>query len=221
MDNTQLNLREPEQVNWENYNTSGSNYQAPPDVLDEGGRTITFYGVVEGAEERANQYAVDAEGNGYLNFLLDPVRITSDLGSGYVIRFTEASVKPFEKAGKPIAGNPNKLANFLRAAGTQAKPQTNDQYRASVKQVIDQKRKFGFTLDWVARGRETGEKISGYTNFPLDPATGKRKAILKKGDIYTVSNRAGEIIETKTVEAEVLFANATLKYFQDPNRGTK
>jgi hypothetical protein len=221
MSDTQLKLREPEQVNWDSYNTSGSNYQAPPDAVGVDGKPIVYEGVVQGFSEKENQFAVDAEGNSYLNLQLDPIVIAGPVAEGYTIRFTEASVKPFEKNGKPIAGNPNKLANVLRSAGAQARPQTNDQYKASVKQLVDTKRKIRFTVDWEARNKETGEKISGYTNFPPDPANpGKRLAVLKKGQPYTVTLKDGST-EDRIVQANVLFANAKVKWFQDPNRGGK
>jgi hypothetical protein len=119
-----------------------------------------------------------------------------------------------------VPGNPNKLANFLRACGTQAKPQTNDQYRASIKAVLG--KRFGFTVDWQAYNKDTGEKIKGFLSFPEDPERpGERKAILKQGDQYTLRDYKGNLLEVKTVQSEVLFANAVLRFFQDPTRGTK
>lgn len=213
-DISQTNLREPNQTDWDNYN-SGSKYIAPPPALGADGRPITYYGIAEKAEEKANQYAVDSEGNAYLNFQLDPVKIVRSGGhDGYVLRFTEASVKPFEKGGAPIKGNPNKLANFLRAAGLQARPQTNNEYRASVRAAIG--KPFGFTIDWVAKNKETGEEVKGYSNFPDDPERpGMKKSILKAGDVVTERDAKGNVTGTRTITSEVLFANARLRFFQD------
>lgn len=218
-DSAQLALREPAQCDWLNYNAGGSTYSAPPQA-QVNGQNVIFYGVTTTAEERINQYAVDAEGNPYLNFLLDNVKLVNGPADGYLIRFTEASTKPFEKNGKIVVGNPNKLANYLRACGTQAKPQTNDQYRAAVKACLG--KRFPFVADWEARNSDTGEKVKGFLSFPDDPERpGQKKAILKAGDVYTVRDFKGNITETKTVTSEVLFANLKLRFFVDPTRGAK
>jgi hypothetical protein len=216
----QIGLREPEQVDWANYNAGGSTFQAPPPALGPDGKPIVYYGSVDEATETSPD-------QGYLNYLLDPIKITkSGTHDGYTIRFTRASVRPFTKgkdeAGNPIPmkGNPNTLANFLRACQSQGKPQTNEQFRATVKAC--NKKIFPFTIDWEAYNKDTQEVIRGYKNFPDDPdRPGQKKAILKKGDTYTVSDRQGNVVEVKTVESDVLFANARLKYFQDPSRGQK
>jgi hypothetical protein len=81
---------------------------------------------------------------------------------------------------------------------------------------------FSFTVQWEAYNKDTGERVRGMINFPDDPdRPGQKKSILKKGDIYTVRDKAGNIIETKQVESDVLFANARLRYFQDPSKGAK
>lgn len=204
-DVAQQNLKEPEQVDWDNYN-SGSKYQAPPPALGADGKPITYYGkVVEAAESQAD--------NEYLNFQIDLKIVNSGSADGIKIR-TWASAKPFEKNGEPVKGNPNKLANYLRSCGLQAKPQTNAEYRASVKSVAS--KVFPFTIDWEAKNGETGEKVKGFLNFPEDPdRPGQRKSILRKGDIYTERDFKGNITGTGTVQSEVLFANARLRYFQD------
>jgi hypothetical protein len=161
---------------------------------------------------------------GYLNFILDPVKVVGpESAKGYEVRFVYTSTRPFTKKGAdgvevPVKGNPNKLAQYLRATGLAAKPQTNSEYIASVKAA--KSKQFGFTADWEASNRDTGERIRGYNNFP-DDGQGGKKAILHAGDTYTVSDRKGNIIETKTVIADVLFANLRLSYFQDPQRVSK
>lgn len=202
----QQNLKEPEQVDWNNYN-SGSTYQPPPPALGADGKAITYYGVAE-------VQAADPD-DGYLNFLLEPIKIVkSGSADGQLIRFTRASTKPFQKNGTPIKGNPNKLANFLRSCGLQAKPQTNSEYVASVKATAG--KTFPFTIDWEAYNKDTGERVKGFLNFPEDPdRPGQRKSILKAGDVVTERDSKGNITGTKTVQSEVLFANARLRYFQD------
>lgn len=217
----QMNLKEPEPVNWEEYN-SGSRFQAPPPALGPDGKPITYYGVVADAKE-------DTPDEGYLNYILDPIKIVqAGTDNGYTLRFTRASVKPFTKKGpdgEPIAikGNPNKLANLLRAAGLAVKPQTNADYRAAVKAVVAAKKPVMFTIDWEAYNKDTGERVKGYLAFPDDPQRpGQKKAVLKAGDVINEVDSKGNIIGTKTVTSEVLFANARLRYFQDatPKRKT-
>lgn len=212
-DTAQMNLREPEQVDWDNYN-SGSKFAPPPPALDANGKPIVYYGVVGEAKE-------DEPDRGFLSFLLDPIKIvrSGNGADGYSIRFTRASVRPFTKkdaSGEevPVKGNPNKLANFLRAVGLQVKPQTNSDYRAAVKAASG--RTFPFTIDWEAYNKDTGERVKGYLSFPEDPERpGQRKAILKAGDVVTERDNKGVITGTRTVQSEVLFANARLRYFQD------
>lgn len=213
-DIAQTNFREPERTDWDNYN-AGSKFVPPPPALGADGKAIVYYGVAEKFEQRANQYAVDAEGNPYLNFLIDPVKVVrSGAHDGYTIRFTEASVKPFEKNGAPIKGNPNKLANYLRACGMQAKPQSNSEYIASVQATKG--RPFGFTVEWEAYNKDTGERIKGFKCFPDDPERpGQKKAILRAGDTILKLDEKGNVIGTDTVKSEILFANARIRYFVD------
>lgn len=212
------NLKEPDQIDWSNYNPGGK-YQAPPPALDASGKSIVYYG-------QAPQFKMGSDGKllgeeetdeGYLQVIIDPVKIVkSGSADNYEVRFARANTKQFvTKAGKVI--NANGLGNFLRAAGVTAKPQKNNEYRSAV--VMTSGKVFPFTVDWFAKDKETGERVQGYSNFPVDPERpGQRKSILKAGDTYTVSDKQGNITETKTVKAEVLFANAQLRYFVDPNR---
>ncbi len=211
-DIAQVNLREPEQTDWDLL-ASGSSYVAPPPPLDANGAPIIYYGVTEASETDPDA--------GYLNFLLDPIKLVR-AGSydGYILRFTRASTKPFMKNDQPIKGNPNKLANFLRATGLQARPQTNADYRAAV--AATKGRPFPFVGDWEAYNKDTRESIKGYLSFPLDPERpGQRKTILKAGDLYQEVDNKGNILGSKRVESEVLFANFRLKFFKDPTRGAK
>ena len=211
-DIAQQGLREPEQTDWDSA-YSGSKYQAPPPAVGPDGRSIVYYGTVDSVK------ASDPD-DGYLNYEIDLKIVRSGSHDGSRIR-TWASTRPFmrrdKQTGELVAqrGNPNKLGSFLRAAGLQAKPQTNDQYAASVRSVNG--KAIPFTIDWVAKNKETGEVVRGFLNFPEDPERpGQRKSILKAGDVVTERDREGNITGTKTIASEVLFANAQLRYFQDP-----
>lgn len=220
-DIAQVKLAEPAQVDWDNYG-KGSSYIAPPPALDGSGKYIPYFAIVEKATEKASEYAKDEAGEYLLNYALDPFKIVSPEAAGYLLKFVEVSTKPFTKAGAdgkrvPIKGNPNSLANYLRACGATVRPQTNDQYRTAVKQAVG--RRFLFVGDWEARNRDTGEVIKGFLNFPDDPERpGQKKAILKAGDFYQVRDANGSVTDTRKVEAEVMFANFKFKFFQDPSR---
>jgi hypothetical protein len=218
-DLAQTKLAEPKQMNWDSWESGASKWQAPPPALDLSLKPIVYYGIAQTAIERVSDFALNENGEPYLNFALEPVIITQGDYKGYTIRFVEASVKPFEKNGKPV--NAHKLGNYLRACGLTAKPQTNDEYRAAVRMA--QPKQFAFTLDWEASSKDTGEKIKGYLAFPDDPERpGQRKAILHAGDFYQVIGTdykpTGALAQVK---ADVLFANARLRFFRDPAKGVK
>ena len=210
-DTAQLNLREPEQVDWNNV-SGASTYVPPPQVIGPDGKRVIFTGLVKGIEERVNPYAVDEDGRAFINFQIDPIELV-DAGryTGLTIRFAEASAKPFLK------GKSNRLALFVASAGSQGKPQTNEQYRQVVKQLVGKRTRF--TGDWEAYSKETGEKVKGYLSFPDDPdRPGEKKAILKKGDVITLRDYQGNVTGEHIVQAEVLFANLKVKNFIDPTR---
>lgn len=205
-DINQTNLKEPERTDWDTA-YSGSKYSAPPPALGQDGKPIVYYGKVSEAKQ--------VEGDeGYLNYQLDLAFTNGVEGR---LRCW-ASARPFMRRNaegtlEPVKGNPNKLGSFLRAAGLQTKPQSNAEYQASVKAVNG--RAIPFTIDWEAKDRVTGEVVKGYLAFPVDPTTGNRKSILKKGDTVNDLDAKGNVIGTREVQADVLFANPRLKYFQD------
>jgi hypothetical protein len=208
-----LNLKQPTKTDWDNYNP-GSKFMAPPPALGVDGKPVLYYGQVP----KTFEFGADDEGN--LNALIDPiVLVKGGQGvDGYTIRFTRVSVKPFKKGDKPI--NAHSMGNYLRSAQVQAKPQTNEEYAAAVRATAG--RVIPVTIDWVARNKDTGEEVKGFLNFPEDPERpGQRKAILKAGDTYTVRDNKGNILETRTVTSEVLFANAKVRYYVDPSRAAK
>lgn len=212
-DIAQTGLREPEQLDWDSL-AKGSSYTPPPPALDASGKPIVYYGMTEVGESAPTK-------DGFLQVLLDPIKIVkSGPADGYTIRFTRVSTQPFQKNGQPMKGNPNSFANFLRACQVAAKPQTNSDYLAAAK--VTKGKTFPFTINWEAYNKETGESIKGYQNFPDDPdRPGQKKSILKAGDVITERDAKGNVIGTKTVQSEVLFANARLRFFQDPSRSQK
>jgi len=216
-DMAQQNLTEPAQVDWANYGKSG--YQPPPPALDANGKPIVYQGkAVVSQDEEPDTFGDD--GGVYLQFKLDPLTIIGPTNAGYEIKFTRASVRPYTVLGAdgkrvPKKGNPNKLADYLKAAGATAKPQLNSEYIAAVNLV--KSKPFSFVVDWEARNSDTGEKIKGYNAFPDDPQRpGQKKSILKAGDLINVLDSKGNPTGQVTpVKSEVLFANARLRFFRD------
>lgn len=202
-----LNLKEPQKTDWDNFNPQ-SKFQAPPPAIGPDGRFIVYMG------QAPTSFAPGSTPEGLLSVRIDPITIVKSGNpdiDGYVLRFTDASLTPFKgKDGQPT--NTHKLGTYLRACGIVAKPQTNAEYMAAVKQTAG--KVFPFVLDWKARNKDTGEEVVGYKNFPDDPdRPGQKKAILKAGDTYLDSQGM-----TQTVKSEVMFANARLRYYRDPNR---
>lgn len=212
-DIAQTNLKEPEKTDWDSA-YSGSKYSAPPPALGQDGKPIVYHGKVIEAK------MTDPD-EGYLNYQID---LAFTNGAEGRVR-SWASTRPFQRKNRetgdlePMKGNPNKLGSFLRAAGLQNKPQSNAEYVASVKAING--RPIPFTIDWEAKNRESGETVKGYLAFPIDPTTGNRKSVLKKGDTVNEIDTQGNVIGTRTITSEVLFANPRLKYFQDPSRTTR
>lgn len=205
MDTAGLGLKEPSQIDWDNYNPGGK-YQAPPPAVGADGKNIVYTG------QLPTTITQEQDRDGYRQYVLDPIKLVKNGNGadGVTIRFTRASVKPFEKDGKVQNASP--AGNVLRSAGVAAKPQKTAEYDAAMNAAKG--RVVQFTIDWEARDKDTGETVRGYMNFPEDPdRPGQRKAILHAGDEY--KDKEGV---TQTVKAEVLFANARVRYFVDARK---
>lgn len=218
-----MNLREPEQLDWENYQSGGGKYQRPPAVLDAQGNPIVYFGQTPSNFNYEGFLGVTNEqdgGPGYRTFLIDPIRIVNsgEGADGYELRFTRVSTKKFvnRKTGQPT--DASSVGNYLRACGVLAKPQKNAEYEAAVRSTAN--RKIPLTIDWFAKSKDTGEVLRGYNAFPDDPERpGQRLAILKQGEMYHVLDekyqRTGQMLP---VQSEVLFANAQVRYFRDQRK---
>lgn len=209
-DISQTSLREPEPADWDSFGKS--TYQPPPPAMGPDGKPIVYMGAIDTLTE------TDPD-EGYLNYQIDAKIVRSGAPTdGTKVRIW-ASTRPFTKLGPsgervPIAGNPNKLGNLLRAVGVSAKPQRNAEYVAALKAIGS--KPFPFTLDWVAKNRETGEVVKGYLNFPDDPdRPGMKKTVLKAGDVVTERDARGLVTGTRTIQSDVMFANVQFRYFQD------
>lgn len=102
---------------------------------------------------------------GYLSVLVDPIEILGN--GGHTVRFTYLSAKKYKNR------EASQVTDFLRSCGIAARPKTNEEVKAAVKQASG--RTFQFGLDWEARNKTTGEKVKGKANFPQDPADPNKK----------------------------------------------
>lgn len=199
-----MNLKEPEQMDWENFNPTSSKFQAPPPSIGADGKPIVYQ--VQLPNDMGSPTRKGATQEGYRKFECGPLTVvkTGNGSDGYQIKYYTVSVTKFKdkKTGEPI--NVSSAGKLIRAAGIPAKPQTNAEYEAAMAKTAG--RVVPVTIEWVAKGKDTGEEIIGEQNFPIDPTTGRRKAILKAGDVLPSG---------QTVKAEVIFANARVKYVQD------
>ena len=227
MNTAGIGLKEPSVIDWDNYNP-GSKYQRPPEAKGVDGKALVYTGqlpgtIFQGGKNTASEEDVDRDG--YRSYLLDPIKLVKNGGTvdGYVIRFTRASIKNFEKNG--VVQNASPVGNLLKSAGVTAKPQKTAEYDQAMLAVRG--RVVTFTLDWSAKNKDTGEEIWGYENFPDDPENpGRKKAILrgehtdeKTGAVIPADTYRNKEGQTVPVKSEVLFANARVRYFVDGNRG--
>ncbi len=211
VDLSQLDLNAPEKMDWDNYH-EGSNYRRPPTPIGNDGKPVVFNLKVP------NEITFGATQNKDLTIEIGVGRDNPGLtivksgngADGYEVRNMRASIKKWvnKKTGQPM--NVSQAGNFLRSAGVQAKPQTPQEYATAA--MATRGKVVRATLDWSAYDKTTGEEIEGYANFPDDPERpGEKKAIVNRGDIYTDKNGI-----TRTAQAEVMFANARVRFFQTP-----
>jgi hypothetical protein len=206
-----LTLREPDQIDWDNYNPGGK-FVAPPPAVGADGKPIVYYGQLP-STLGPDAFAVTKDG--YRQYVLDPITLVKGGAfDGYRFRFTRVSTKPFIDGKTQKPKNANGAGNLLRSVGLTAKPQKNAEYDAAIKLTAG--KVAAFTIDWRAKNKDTGEEVRGYENFPDDPTRpGQKKAILRAADGDTYRDASGAQVP---VTSEVLFANAEVRWFQTPKK---
>lgn len=149
-DISQLALNEPDQLDWDGYQTAGVGKPIPP--------AGTYTGV---APEKFEYQAKD----GKLVAIIDPIKIVGPSNSGYELRFTRVSTKKYSNRNASPAGD------YLKSQGVLSRPGTNQDYVDAIEATAN--RPFQFDLDWEAYDKEDGWQLSGMENFP-DNGTGGR-----------------------------------------------
>ena len=199
-DIAQTGLKEPDQVDWDK--VGGSKYVAPPPAKSADGRFIVYTGQLPNKID-----TTETDDDGYRQYVLDPITLVKNGQGvdGVTIRFARVGLKPWKN------GN-NGTALLIKATGVASKPQSTADYDKAIGVVRG--KVAPLTIDWQARDKNTGETVRGYDNFPEDPQRpGFKKAILKQGDTYKDENGVEQ-----TVKADVLFANAQLRFFEAGGR---
>lgn len=102
---------------------------------------------------------------GFLSAQIDPT-ILGPSNEGYQIRYVKLSAKPFKRGAATVS----QLGDFLRAAGSQARPRTPQEQADAVEQLA------GATLqvdvDWEAYDKDTKWSLKGMEKFPKLPSGG-------------------------------------------------
>ena len=107
-DITQLNLAEPDQIEWDDYEPGGEGTPPIPD-----GKYVLQAPV---------SFAFDATAERRLRVTLDPVVVVGPTHTGSKIRWIRLSTKRYaNRNGSPVG-------DYLRACGVMASPITNEQY---------------------------------------------------------------------------------------------
>ena len=102
---------------------------------------------------------------GFLSAQIDP-RIVGPTNEGYEIRYVKVSAKPFKRGAVTVS----QLGDFLRAAGSTARPRTPQEQADAVEQTAGAT--LTIDLDWEAYHKETKWSLKGMEKFPKLPGGG-------------------------------------------------
>jgi len=153
-DITNLNLREPDPIDWDNYDTG----ERKPIFLPP--KAQYLFQVAEAPIAAATQ-------EGYLKMQFPSLKIVKpgDPADGYDVKFTNVSAKKWAKR----EGSP--LGDFLKSHGISGQ-RTNAEYIDACYATVGRASEAG--ADWRAYCKECGKEIKGMENFPVQ-ADGSRQ----------------------------------------------
>jgi hypothetical protein len=154
-DISQLNLKEPDPVDWADYAPASSGPQAPPPA--------GTYTVVA-----PDKFSYGANAEGRLVVTVDPLKIVGPTNVDKVVRFTRVSSKKYSNR------NASPVGDYLRAHGIQLQGNPSNQDIAdAVEQTAG--RPFTIDLDWEGYDKEAGETVyRTMDEFPDDGKGGKQ-----------------------------------------------
>lgn len=150
------NLQSGDPLDWDGY-TDAKEVAPPP----RKGRYVV---------QAPQSFTFGATKQGYLSAQVDPIIVApaspqaSVDASGYQIRFSRVSAKPFKRGETTVS----QLGDYLRATGSTARPLTPQEQADAVEQTAG--RSFQVDLDWEAYDQDGPFNLKGMENFPLDAA---------------------------------------------------
>jgi hypothetical protein len=143
VDISQLNLSEPDPIEWDDYKDAGT-FEPPPNK----GRYVAASGGIK----------VGATKAGKLSFDISPVTIIGPTSAGYELRYVNQSVTRYKNR------NGSQVGDFLRACAVVGQPKTNQDYIDLMQNTVG--RPFTFEGDWEAYCKEDDLTIKGQEKFP-------------------------------------------------------
>lgn len=195
-DISQLELDEPQQIDWTDVDT-GSDYHVPPVPVEADGKTRVVFTI--GPLPRPK---FKADRNKKLMAVFEGVQVQ---GSDHKIGFYNVSTTLFPNRDKTGTRNVSAAAILFLACGVRIDPQNNDEYQAAF--LACEGRTFQAKGDWRAHSTATDETIAGYQNFPVDPKDPTRRlAVVPAGSVYKDKNGM-----EKVLRAEVVFAGLDIR----------
>lgn len=148
-DVAQLNLVEPDQIDFDKYEDGGGKSYGPPAE----GRYFAKVPLIPVSDDPA---VFQSTREGYLKIKVDPLAV---VGTEYNVRFTTLSAKKYSNR------EGNQILDFIHACGLDLRPKTNEEYKQAVRLCSGKTAQFG--LIWEAYNKDTEETTKGAKNFPV------------------------------------------------------
>ena len=142
------NLQSAEPLDWDQYADAKEASPPPPK-----GRYVV---------RAPSQFTFGSTAAGFLSAQIDPT-VAGPSNEGYTFRFTKVSAKPFKRGAVTVS----QLGDYLRAAGSQARPRTPQEQADAVEATAGAT--FQVDADWEAYDKETKWSLKGMEKFPKLP----------------------------------------------------
>jgi len=192
-----LNLREPDTFDWDEYEPSAGVYVLPPAGIY---RLLPIELPVVGATQQDH----------YLQFELGPLAVMADgrPWDGFKINYQRVNVKPWPKRRS------HGVADYLTSHGYQGRPQSNDDYIAAVQSLVNHP--CVGVIDHKVYCKSCGYTLKGQDKLPKDEsgATVTRMVCPNGCRETRVNEQTGEATE----QAKMLFVNVEVRAFVPPER---
>lgn len=112
-----------------------------------------------------DKFTFDATAAGFLSAEVNPT-IVEGPNQGYQLLYTRVSAKPFKRGAATVS----QLGDYLRAAGSQARPRTPQEQADAVEATAGTL--LSVDIDWEAYDKETKWTLKGMEKFPKLPSGG-------------------------------------------------